>query len=48
MQGGEVVLFKGARFLEGVIENLLADPQDAKYLCRRGNIWRKRRAEWGL
>lgn len=48
IQGGEVVLFKGARFLEGVIENLLADPQDAKYLCRRGNIWRKRRAEWGL
>lgn len=48
MLGGEVVLFKGARFLEGVIEHLLADPQDAKYLARRGNVWRKRRAEWGL
>ena len=48
IKGGEVVLFKGARFLEGVIENLLADPQDAKHLARRGNIWRKRRAEWGL
>ncbi len=48
IKGGEVVLFKGARFLEGVIEKLLADPQDAKYLARRGNIWRKRRAEWGL
>ncbi|MCP4087555.1 MAG: hypothetical protein GY745_21295 [Actinomycetia bacterium] len=48
IKGGEVVLFKGARFLEGVIENLLADPQDAKFLARRGNIWRKRRAEWGL
>lgn len=48
LKGGEVVLFKGARFLEGVIENLLAEPQDAKYLARRGNIWRKRRAEWGL
>ena len=48
IKGGEVVLFKGARFLEGVIENLLADPQDAQYLARRGNIWRKRRAEWGL
>jgi len=48
LQGDEVVLFKGARFLEGVIEKLLADPQDAQYLARRENIWRKRRAEWGL
>ena len=47
-KGGEVILFKGARFLEGVIENLLADPQEAQYLARRGNLWRKRRAEWGL
>ncbi len=48
MKGGEVVLFKGARFLEGVIEHLLADPKDAQHLARRGNLWRKRRAEWGL
>lgn len=48
MKGDEVVLFKGARFLEGVIEHLLADPADAKYLARRENIWVKRRAEWGL
>lgn len=48
LKGGEVVLFKGSRFLEGVIENLLDDPADAKYLCRREEIWKRRRAEWGL
>ncbi len=48
LQGGEVVLFKGARFLEGVIEHLLADPADAARLCRREPVWQQRRRRWGL
>ncbi len=48
LRGGETIVFKGARFLEGVVEHLLADPSDAAKLCRREEIWRKRRAQWGL
>ncbi|OGY85123.1 MAG: hypothetical protein A3F54_04320 [Candidatus Kerfeldbacteria bacterium RIFCSPHIGHO2_12_FULL_48_17] len=48
LQGGELLVFKGARFLEGVIEHLLADPDDVKKLCRRENIWVQRRQQWGL
>ena len=46
--GGEVILFKGARFLEGVIEHLLADKNEVAKLCRREPIWQARRKEWGL
>lgn len=48
LTGGEVILFKGARFLEGVIENLLLDKSDAKYLVRREKVWQTRRKRWGL
>jgi len=48
LTGGEAVLFKGVRFLEGVIEALLADKNDAKKLPRREPIWEKRRKNWGL
>lgn len=48
LAGGEVILFKGARFLEGVIENLLADKKDAVKLDRREKIWEIRRKKWGL
>lgn len=48
IEGGETVLFKGARFLEGVIENLLKDKSEAKLLARREKVWEERRAEWGL
>ncbi len=48
MRGGETLFFKGGRFLEGVIEQLLADPADAKYLVRREPVWTKRRQQWGL
>lgn len=48
LNGGETVLFKGARFLEGVIEHLLADKADIKKLCRREAVWQKRREDWGL
>ncbi len=48
LKGGEVILFKGARGLEGVIEQLLADPKDASQLVRREPAWVKRRQQWGL
>jgi UDP-N-acetylmuramoyl-tripeptide--D-alanyl-D-alanine ligase len=48
IQGGEMILFKGARFLEGIIENLLLNKDDAKFLDRREKIWEIRRKKWGL
>ncbi len=48
IKGGETILFKGARFLEGVIENLLENKADAKYLARREKVWEIRRKKWGL
>lgn len=43
IQGEEVILFKGAPFLEGMIEQLLADKTEATKLVRREPIWQKRR-----
>src|SRR3989344_5336437 len=48
ISGGEIILFKGARFLEGVIEHLLEDKKDIDKLCRREKIWQMRRQQWGL
>lgn len=48
IQGSEAIVFKGARFLEGVVENLLSDKEDAKYLCRREKVWELRRKRFGL
>jgi UDP-N-acetylmuramoyl-tripeptide--D-alanyl-D-alanine ligase len=48
IQGGETILFKGARFLEGVIEHLLKNPADVAKLARREKIWQDRRKKWGL
>jgi hypothetical protein len=48
LNGGETILFKGARFLEGVVERLLKNPSDASKLCRREAVWAKRRKMWGL
>jgi len=48
IKGNEVILFKGARFLEGVIENLLENKDDIKFLARREKIWEIRRKKWGL
>lgn len=48
LEGGETLLFKGARFLEGVIEHLLADKNDSNKLCRREKVWQIRREKWGL
>jgi len=46
--GGEAILFKGARFLEGIVENLLANSDDAKFLPRREKVWQDRRTKWGV
>ena len=46
--GGETLLFKGARFLEGVIENLLENKKQVSQLVRREKVWEKRRKQWGL
>ena len=48
LKGGETLVFKGARFLEGIIEHLLADKTDVAKLCRREAVWQKRRAQWQL
>lgn len=48
IQGHETILFKGARFLEGVIENLLLDKKEKVLLARREKVWEKRRQGWGL
>jgi UDP-N-acetylmuramoyl-tripeptide--D-alanyl-D-alanine ligase len=48
LKGHETILFKGARGLEGVIEQLLADPAQASELVRREPVWIKRRQQWGL
>ncbi len=48
LRGGETILFKGARFMEGIIENLLLDKKDKVKLSRREEVWEKRRKGWGL
>ncbi|MFI5205679.1 MAG: glutamate ligase domain-containing protein [Candidatus Paceibacterales bacterium] len=47
-KSGEIILFKGARFLEGVVEHLLLDKNDVNKLCRREKVWEFRRKQWGL
>lgn len=48
LSGNEVLLFKGARFLEGIIEHLLLSKEDIKKLCRREKAWQERRNKWEL
>lgn len=48
IKGEEVILFKGARFLEGIIENLLKEKKDVSKLARREKVWQIRRKKWGL
>ena len=48
LKSGETILFKGARFLEGIIEHLLANKQDVNKLCRQEKVWKERRRQWGL
>ncbi len=46
--GRETLIFKGSQYLEWIIEKLLADPKDAKKLCRREKAAVNRRKSWGL
>ena len=47
-KGRETLIFKGSQYLEWIIEKLLADPKDAKKLCRREKAAVARRKSWGL
>ena len=48
LKGNETVVFKGSQYLEWIIEKLLLDPKEAKYLCRREKAAVNRRKSWGL
>ena len=48
IKGNETLIFKGSQYLEWIIEKLLADPKDAKKLCRREKAAVNRRKSWGL
>lgn len=48
LKGKETILFKGARFLEGIIEHLLLNKNDVNNLVRREKAWQNRRKAWGL
>lgn len=48
IRGNETLIFKGSQYLEWIIEKLLADPKDAKKLCRRDRGSVQRRKNWGL
>ncbi|MBL7036511.1 hypothetical protein ISR94_01495 [Candidatus Microgenomates bacterium] len=48
LKGEEAILFKGARFLEGVVGALLLNKSNSKNLVRREKVWQKRREKFGL
>lgn len=48
IRGRETLIFKGSQYLEWIIEKLLADPKDARKLCRREKAAVMRRKSWGL
>ncbi|MDO8658973.1 MAG: cyanophycin synthetase [Candidatus Parcubacteria bacterium] len=48
IKGSEAILFKGARFLEGIIEHLLLDKNNSKKLVRREKAWQNRRKAFGI
>lgn len=48
LTGKETILFKGSQYLEWIIEKLLANPKDAARLPRQSEVYKKRRAKWGL
>lgn len=48
IKGSEILLFKGARFLEGMIAHLLQNKNDIDKLPRREKAWEIRRKKWGL
>lgn len=48
LTGGETIVFKGSQYLEGIIEQLLENPDDAHLLPRREAVYKKRREAWGI
>jgi UDP-N-acetylmuramoyl-tripeptide--D-alanyl-D-alanine ligase len=48
LKGSETILFKGARYLEGIVERLLNHSEDAAKLCRREQVWVEKRKQWGI
>jgi len=48
LKSGETILMKGSQYLEWVVEKLLADSDDRKYLARQEPAARRRRKSWGL
>ena len=48
IKGRETLIFKGSQYLEWIIEKLLANPDDAKKLCRREKAAVVRRKNRGL
>lgn len=48
LTGGEAILFKGVRYLDTVIEQLLANPDNVKHLVRRDALSRRQRAKKGI
>lgn len=48
IKGGELILFKGARFLEGVVGKILHNKKDIGSLVRREKAWEIRRKKWGV
>ena len=48
IRGRETLVFKGSQYLEWIIEKLLANPADAKKLCRREKAAVNRRKSRGL
>ena len=46
--GEETLIFKGSQYLEWIIEKLLKNPDDARYLPRREAGAVRRRQKWGL
>lgn len=47
-RGRETIIFKGSQYLEWIIEQLLEDPADARFLPRRDSGAKKRRERYGL
>lgn len=47
LSGGELILFKGGR-MEGLVEKLLKDKSEASKLCRRENVYAKKRKAMGI
>ena len=48
LKGDETILFKGSQYLEWLIEKFLENPEDAASLPRQTELYKKRRAKWGL